>query len=125
MVMQFKENNKPIFLQIADRIADDIVAGQQPEGSRMPSVREYASSVEVNINTVMRAYDHLASSGIIFNRRGIGYFVWQGAAQTIISSRRESFLNNEINDTFRQLKLLNISPDELRKMYESFLELTD
>lgn len=56
--MNFKES-KAIYLQIADRICDEILLGQYPEEERIPSVREYAAIVEVNANTVMRSFDYL------------------------------------------------------------------
>ena len=56
--MIFKES-KPIYLQIADRICDEILQGTYGEGERIPSVREYAALVEVNANTAMRAFDFL------------------------------------------------------------------
>ena len=54
--MDFKES-KAIYLQIADRICDEILLGVYPEEGRIPSVREYAGMVEVNANTVMRSFD--------------------------------------------------------------------
>ena len=72
--MDFNEN-KPIYLQITDGIMDDIISDVYPSDGRLPSVREYASKVEVNANTVMRSYDWLQQQKIIFNRRGIGFFV--------------------------------------------------
>ena len=72
--MNFKES-KAIYLQIADRICDEILLGQFAEEERIPSVREYATIVEVNANTVMRSFDYLQSQNIIYNKRGIGYFV--------------------------------------------------
>lgn len=57
--MDFKENNKPIYLQLVDKISDDILAGTYADDTRIPSVREFAAQVEVNANTVMRAYDYL------------------------------------------------------------------
>jgi DNA-binding transcriptional regulator YhcF (GntR family) len=76
--MNFKES-KAIYLQIADRICDEILLGQFAEEERIPSVREYATVVEVNANTVMRSFDYLQSQNIIYNKRGIGYFVATGA----------------------------------------------
>lgn len=70
--MEFENNRRAIYLQIADKIMDDIMAGLHPVEERIPSVREYAAMVEVNANTVMRAYDYLTREEIIFNRRGIG-----------------------------------------------------
>ena len=72
--MIFKENTRPIYLQIADRICYDIMSGVYNPDDRMPSVREYAASVEVNANTVMRSYEYLSTRDIIYNRRGIGFF---------------------------------------------------
>ena len=72
--MQFKEN-QTIYLQIAERISDEILLGHYAIGSRIPSVREYAALVEVNANTVMRSYEFLQTQSIIFNKRGIGFFV--------------------------------------------------
>ena len=84
--MTFKEN-KPIYLQIADRIMDEILQEVYEEEGRILSVREYAGIVEVNANTVVRTYDYLQSQGIIYNKRGLGYFVSTGAAQKIYSRK--------------------------------------
>ena len=62
--MHFKES-KAIYLQIADRICDEVLLGQYQEEERIPSVREYAAVVEVNANTVMRSYDYLQTQGVI------------------------------------------------------------
>ena len=77
--MDFKES-RPIYLQIADKICGEILTGKFAENERIPSVREYASGLEVNANTVVRSYDFLQNKDIIFNKRGIGYFVAEGAA---------------------------------------------
>ncbi|MCM1077078.1 MAG: GntR family transcriptional regulator [Bacteroides sp.] len=119
--MVFKENNKAIYLQIADKICDNVLTGQLTEGARIPSVREYAASLEVNANTVMRSYEHLERLGVIFNRRGIGFFISDSARETIIGARRETFLNGEIGYFFHQLMLLGISPEEIKTMYENYL----
>ena len=117
--MIFKEN-KAIYLQIAERICDMILLGEYKEEERVPSVREYAAIVEVNFNTVMRSFEHLQTSGIIFNKRGIGYFVETGAGEIIHSMRKEYFLKNEINDFFRQIHMLEIPIQEVVEMYNNY-----
>lgn len=117
----FKENSKAIYLQIVDRICDEILADNIAAGARLPSVREYAATVQVNPNTMMRAYDHLSTLNIIYNRRGIGYFLSDDARQIVLKMKREELLGSEINEIFRQLKLLGISPDTLRERYEKYL----
>ena len=118
--MDFQEV-KPIYLQIADKIMDDIVAGIYPEGQRIPSVREYASSDEVNANTVMRTYDFLSQRELIFNRRGIGFFVEAEAREKILAMRKETFFASEATYFMQRLYSFGVSPDELREMYISFI----
>ncbi len=111
--MAFKENDKAIYLQIADGICDGILTGTHLPGSRILSVREYASRMEVNANTVMRSYDYLERRGIIFNRRGIGFFIADDAAGTIRDERRESF--------FHRMMTLGITPSEISTLYTEYL----
>lgn len=119
--MIFKES-KAIYLQIADRICDEIVLGQYLEEERIPSVREYAAMVEVNANTVMRSFDYLQAQNIIYNKRGIGYFVVQGAKALILSLRRKIFLEEELDNFFRQLYVLDIPMEEIAVMYRKFIK---
>lgn len=114
--MKFKES-KPIYLQIADRICDEILQGQYKEEERIPSVREYAATVEVNANTVVRSFDYLQSQDIIYNKRGLGYFVGQGARERILELRKSVFLTEELPEFFRQVKTLGIPIKEIERMY--------
>lgn len=118
--MKFKET-KSIYLQIADRICDEILQGQYPEEERIPSVREYAATVEVNANTVVRTYDFLQGQEIIYNKRGIGYFVSLGAKDKIIGLRKDTFLHEDLPEFFRQIKTLDIPMKEIEKMYKAYL----
>lgn len=121
--MNFKEN-KPIYLQIADRICDEILQGRYAENDRIPSVRDYAATVEVNANTAMRSYDFLQSRSVIRMQRGIGYFVEPGASERIRSFRRESFMNEELYDFFRQARSIGITAEELETFYRQYLSDT-
>ncbi len=119
--MKFKES-KPIYLQIADRICDEILQGKYKEEERIPSVREYAATVEVNANTVVRSFDYLQGQDIIYNKRGLGYFVSQGGRERILELRKEVFLKEELPELFRQLKTLDISIKDIEKMYKEYLK---
>ncbi|AHF12105.1 GntR family transcriptional regulator [Barnesiella viscericola DSM 18177] len=119
--MQFKEN-QTIYLQIAERISDEILLGHYATGARIPSVREYAALVEVNANTVMRSYEFLQTQSIIFNKRGIGFFVAPDAKIKIREYRRNEFLKNELPRFFMQLYTLHIPMDEIDSMYREFIE---
>ncbi|WP_072541261.1 GntR family transcriptional regulator [Bacteroides mediterraneensis] len=119
--MTFKEN-KPIYLQIADRIMDEILQHVYEEEGRILSVREYAGVVEVNANTVVRTYDYLQNQGIIYNKRGLGYFVSTGAAQKIVALRKETFLQQVLPDVFKEMYLLHIPMETLAEMYKTYQE---
>lgn len=119
--MNFKEN-KPIYLQIVDRIMDEILCNVYRKEERIPSVREYAATVEVNANTMVRSYDYLQNQEIIYNKRGIGYFVAGNAREKIIALRKESFLNESLPEMFRQMQLLDIPVSEISALYQQFLK---
>lgn len=120
--MIFEENNKAIYLQIADLICDEIMAGKYEEESRLPSVRDMATIVEVNSNTVMRSYDRLAQQEMIYNRRGIGFFVAQGAKERIMAERAETLFKIQLPPLFALMKQLCITPDAFKAEYEIFLK---
>lgn len=121
--MIFEENNKAIYLQIADRICDDIMQGKYDSDNRIPSVREYAASVEVNANTVMRSYERLTSRNLIFNKRGIGFFVSPDAKEKIRCEKSEELMQKQLPPLFRLMCNLGISPDILKKAYFDFLSV--
>ncbi|WP_028908831.1 GntR family transcriptional regulator [Prevotella sp. AGR2160] len=114
--MSFK-NDKAIYLQMAERLCDDILAGKYKSDERIPSVREYAVMLEVNTNTAVKAYDELSREGIIYNRRGLGYFVASDAAERIHGHRREAFFKEMLPDVFRQMTLLGIDIEEIEERW--------
>lgn len=119
--MKFKES-KSIYLQIADRIMDEILQNIYKEEERIPSVREYAASVEVNANTMMRTYEYLQGQEIIYNKRGIGYFVEKDAVNKILTLRKDSFMNEELPEMFRTMKILGISASEITALFRQYLK---
>lgn len=112
--MEFSEN-KPIYMQIFDAICDRILSGELEPEARIPSVREYGADVGVNPNTVMRTYEKLTSDGIIFNKRGIGYFVSAQAKDIILAAQRKAFLEEEVPQILRKMELLGLDPVEIFK----------
>lgn len=106
-------NDRPIFQQMADRLCDEIVVGTYGDDSRIPSVREYAVLLEVNVNTAVKAYEQLARADIIYNKRGLGYYVKPGARKLILKGRRRLFLNETIPELYRQMQFLGLTPDDV------------
>lgn len=110
--MEFGQN-KPIYLQIAETFYEKVLCGSLADGERVPSVRETAANLGVNPNTVMRSYEIMTDEGIIFNKRGIGYFICEGARDKVLGAQRRSFLEEEWPEISRKLNLLGINIAEL------------
>jgi DNA-binding transcriptional regulator YhcF (GntR family) len=89
-------------------ISDRILSGDLKGGDRIPSVREYGAEIGVNPNTMMRVYEKLTADGVIYNKRGIGYFVAEDAADTILSARRKEFLEKDVPAIQQRLRLLGL-----------------
>ena len=117
--MRFSDD-KPIFTQIAELFADDIVAGRIPPGERLPSARDIASSLEVNPNTAARALQALSESGIARLERGTGYFVSETGAQAARELRRNRFLDEDVPRMFRSMADLGVSLEEIEVRWNNF-----
>lgn len=112
--MEFN-SNKAIYLQICDSICERILSGSLEPDARIPSVREFGAEIGVNPNTVMRSYEKLTDEGIIYNRRGIGFFISPDARKTVLEAQKKDFLESEWPLIARKISLLGISPEELLK----------
>ena len=112
-------SDKALFVKIAERLCDDILADRYREGDRVPSVRELAAEYEVNTNTALRAFDILQRDGILAQQRGIGMLVERGARRRIRAARRKAFLEQDMPDFFRRLRLLGMNIDDVVKAWQA------
>jgi len=117
--MEFKET-QAIYLQIGDYICEQILISRWNEGDRIPSVRELGVALQVNPNTVMRTFEFLQSLEIIFNKRGIGYFVTPDAKVKIIAYRRKQFIEQDMPVFFKNINILGMTMDEINQRYKEF-----
>ena len=119
--MEFNEH-KPIYLQIAETLCDKIVLGEWEPEERIPSVREMGAVLGVNPNTVARTYDYLQQLDIIYNKRGIGYFVTLNAKNLILTHEKKIFIDTELPALFKKMNGLGISIDQIGDYYKNFIE---
>lgn len=110
--MEFRKQ-KPIYLQIADRLMEQILNGEPAAEERMPSVRDVAASMGVNPNTVMRTFDFLQGEEIIYNRRGVGYYVTTDAKKKILAEQRREFIEVELPLIRKKMQLLGIDCEDI------------
>lgn len=119
--MNFREG-QPIYMQIAERLMDEILADQYQADERVPGVRDYSVLLQVNVNTTVKAFDVLSQRGIIYNKRGLGSFVSPDAKDIIHTARREEFLNQQLPDLARNMQQLDISLQMVSERLERLLQ---
>ena len=117
-------NKQPIYMQIADYFCENILKKEWKQNEKIPSVREIAIQVEVNPNTAIRAYTFLQDQGIIYNKRGIGYFVSEDGYQKAKEMRRAEFVHKDLPSLFKTMELLSIKIDEIIHLYTKQFPLT-
>ena len=113
--MEYSEH-KPIYLQNVDLMQEKILRGDWREEERIPSVREMGAMVGVNPNTIVRSYQLLEAQDIIYNKRGLGYFVKEGARERIKAVQKREFLENELPQFKIKAELLGITKEELLQL---------
>ncbi|MDP3444298.1 MAG: GntR family transcriptional regulator [Ignavibacteria bacterium] len=118
--MKFNDT-QPIFVQIADWIYERILVRYWSAGERIPSVRDLAIELEVNPNTVMRTYDRLQSAEVIYNKRGVGYFLSDRAFELVLNIRRAEFINTELPVLIKNLHLLGLTPIDVEKAFNQYI----
>lgn len=118
--MDFK-TEKPIYQQIVELIEERIRSGTWNEGERIPSVRDLGAELEVNPNTVMRAFERLCMAGVIENSRGIGYSVCKGAREMVNAKHQDEFLTQTLPGIFNQMDTLGITIEKVDELYRNRL----
>ncbi|MEP2025628.1 MAG: GntR family transcriptional regulator [Reichenbachiella sp.] len=122
--MEFRDD-QAIYLQIADHFCENILLEKWKPGDRIPSVREMAVSIEVNPNTVMRTFTYLQEKGIIYNKRGIGYFVAEDGKIKTSALKKDDFISNELPRLFKAMDILHLSIEDLSKYYQQHLKTSE
>lgn len=112
------ENEKPIFIQIAEGIEDGILTGAFPEGHQIPSITEFSVNYKINPATALKGINLLVEEQIIFKKRGVGMFVSEGAVKQLKKKRQDQFYDNYIRKLIDEAKRLEISGDDIIAMIE-------
>ncbi len=119
------DNSRPIYLQIVDFFYENILIRRWKEEERIPSVREIAMMVEVNPNTAIRAFTYLQEQEVIYNKRGIGYFVSENGYDKVLTIKKNEFMEVIIPDVFKKMGLLDIKFEELESAFNNYLKNLD
>lgn len=112
-------SNKPIYRQIIDFSFNNILSGEWGEGERIPSVRELAGKLAVNSHTVLKAMEYLQQRDIIYQRRGMGFYLHDDARRKVNDDRRNNFFNETLPQLFKEMERLGISMEEIVGRFDS------
>ena len=115
--MTFAEE-KPIYLQIEEKIEDAILTGAFGEESQIPSTTEFSVNYKINPATALKGISLLVDSGIVYKKRGLGMFVCPGAKEIILSKRKKDFFDSFVCTLLSEAKKLNMSRDDIFRMIE-------
>ena len=110
------DESRPIFLQIAELIENDIIAGALPEETQVPSTNEFAAFHRINPATAGKGVYLLVDQGILYKKRGIGMFVAEGARDRLVAARREQFQNEFVRPLVTEAGKLGIDRSQLVAM---------
>lgn len=117
-MIRYLNEERPIFLQIAEMLKDDIVSGAYPEDSQVPSITEFSVAFNINPATALKGVNILVEEGLLYKKRGLGMFVASGARQQLIGRRKEGFYRDYIQPMIREAMRLEIGSGELMEMTE-------
>jgi DNA-binding transcriptional regulator YhcF (GntR family) len=110
------DESRPIFVQIAEQIENDIIAGALPEETQVPSTNEFAAFHRINPATAGKGVNLLVDEGILYKKRGIGMFVAEGARDRLVGKRRDQFQTEYVRPLVAEAGKLGISETQLVDM---------
>jgi DNA-binding transcriptional regulator YhcF (GntR family) len=110
------DDSRPIFVQIAERIEDDIIEARMPEESQVPSTNQFAAFYQINPATAAKGVNLLVDQGILYKKRGIGMFVAEGARTKLMEKRKELFYEQYVVAMVKEAEKLGITVEQLTEM---------
>ena len=113
---QLLDDSRPIFVQIAERIENDIIGGELAEDAQVPSTNQFASFYQINPATAAKGVNLLVDQGILYKKRGLGMYVAPGARAKLLEQRREQFYEQYVVTMMREAEKLGISQEHLMDM---------
>ncbi|MED4454921.1 GntR family transcriptional regulator [Metabacillus fastidiosus] len=107
------DDTKPIFQQIADMIADDIVDGFLKEGEQIPSTTELSKFYQINRATAQKGLAILVDAGLVYKQRGVGMFVAANAKETLLTERKKDFYKQYVQPMLDEAKRIHLTKEEV------------
>ena len=117
------DENRPIFVQIAERIENDIIAGELAEEAQVPSTNQFASFYQINPATAAKGVNLLVDQGILYKKRGLGMYVAPGARAKLLEKRRAQFFEQYVVPMLQEAEKLGITMEQVTEMIQRRVEV--
>ena len=117
------DDTRPIFVQIAERIEADILAGRLAEEEQVPSTNQFASFYQINPATAAKGVNLLVDQGILYKKRGLGMYVAPGARASLLEKRREEFFERYVVTMLQEAEKLGITMELVKEMIQRRVEV--
>jgi GntR family transcriptional regulator len=115
-------SGQPIYVQITDQIRQLVTSGELKVGDQLPTVRQLATELRVNFNTVARAYRMLDEAGLISTQQGRGTYIWETPSPETLQRLRQNNLENLTQRFLAEAAQLATSPTEVAETIERYLQ---
>lgn len=112
------DGEKPIYVQMAKWIEENILSGAFPEEAQIPSTTDISAQYKINPATALKGMNILVDKGIIYKKRGLGMFVSEGAAEKLRSERKQEFFEKFVKSLMSEAEKLGITKNEVIDMIE-------
>lgn len=112
------DENRPIFMQIAERIEEDILASRLAEEEQVPSTNQFAALYQINPATAAKGVNLLVDQGILYKKRGLGMYIAPGAHAKLLEKRREQFFEQYVVTMLREAEKLGITTEQVTEMIQ-------
>ncbi|MPM07671.1 hypothetical protein SDC9_53978 [bioreactor metagenome] len=119
------QDERPIFLQLAEQLEEGILSGAYPEESQVPSITEYSVTYKINPATALKGINLLVEAGLLYKKRGLGMFVASGAREKLKCRRRDRFYYDYVRKTVREARNLGLTASELFDLVKRGFEDVD
>lgn len=116
--MEFN-NNIPIYIQVMEKIKQDVIIGKLKPGDKMPSSRDFANELGINFNTVARVYKEMEMEEILFTKRGLGTFITEAPER--IDHLRYEMAKKQIDEFIKGMQLIGYTKEDMIR----FIEMED
>jgi GntR family transcriptional regulator len=115
-------SGRPIYIQITEQIRQMVGNGELKQGDQLPTVRQLATELRVNFNTVARAYRILDEAGLISTQQGRGTYIWETPSEETLQRLRLQSLESLTRRYLTEASRMASSRDEIAEILERYLD---